>query len=134
MHELSVAQSLVEVTSGHLAKSGWKPGAERVSAVRIRIGPLAGVVAEALNTAFSVATVGTELQGSMLAIEWVDLAIWCPQCNAERVLVDTQQLLCPVCKARAARVVRGSELEVVSVEVVDAAADTGSSSEDPQAK
>lgn len=134
MHELSVAQSLVEVTISHLANSGWKPGTERVSAVTVRVGPLAGIVPGALNTAFSVAAVGTELQGAALVIEWVDLAIWCPQCDTERVLVNTQQLLCPVCKARASRVVRGSELEVISVEVVDAAADSGSSSEDPQAQ
>ena len=115
MHELSVAQQLVELVELQLADSG----SIEVNSVQLRIGPLSGVVPQALRFAYDAATAGTRLAGSALQIEEVEAAIFCHSCGQERTLPSIQRMRCPVCDAPAADVVRGRELEVVSVEVID---------------
>jgi hydrogenase nickel incorporation protein HypA/HybF len=115
MHELSVAQRLVELVSDELA---GEPSL-RVRSVRLRLGPLSGVVAEALLFAYDAATAGTALEGSTLEIERVTPAAFCPKCRKERELSNIQRLRCPVCHTPTPEVVRGRELEVLSVEVSD---------------
>ncbi|HEV7298975.1 MAG TPA: hydrogenase maturation nickel metallochaperone HypA [Tepidisphaeraceae bacterium] len=115
MHELSVAQELVELVELQLADSG----PIKVNSVLLRIGPLSGVVPQAMRFAYDAATAGTRLAGSSLQIEEVAPVIFCQPCNQERALPSIQRMRCPVCDAPAADVVRGRELEVVSVEVID---------------
>jgi hydrogenase nickel incorporation protein HypA/HybF len=115
MHELSVAQRLVEVVSETLEGTG----PVRVRSVRVRLGPLSGVVAQALRFAYDEAAAGSVLEGSALVIEEVRAAVFCPACNAERELESVQWLCCPVCGSATPDVVRGRELEVESVEVED---------------
>ena len=121
MHELSVAQSLVDLVSEELAGQG----PVRVTSVRLKLGPLSGVVAQALRSCYPEAASGTRLDGSVLHIEEVVPAVFCPRCDAERELPDFARLRCPVCDAPTPEVVRGREMEVVSVEVVDVPAPGG---------
>lgn len=115
MHELSVAQELVALVEAQL--SGGAP--VKVTNVRLRIGPLSGVVPQALRFAYDAAVTGTSLAGSTLQIDEVAPAIFCARCNAERPLASIQRLSCPTCGQPTPDVVRGRELEVVSVEVID---------------
>ncbi|MGH2667919.1 MAG: hydrogenase/urease maturation nickel metallochaperone HypA, partial [bacterium] len=59
MHELSVALSLVEVACEQAAALGI-----RVEALHMRVGVLAGVVKEALESSFDEAVAGTPLAGA----------------------------------------------------------------------
>jgi hydrogenase nickel incorporation protein HypA/HybF len=117
MHELSVAQHLVELIEHELRDAGRV----RVTAVLLRVGPLSGVEPAALRFAYDSATAGTMLAGSTLTIEDVRPAVFCETCSLERQIDSVQRLRCPVCDAPTPNLVRGRELEVVSVEVVDAA-------------
>ena len=127
MHELSVAQSLVELVGDELADQGRV----RVTSVRLKLGPLSGVVAQALRSCYGEAAAGTLLEGSVLHIEEVAAAVFCARCDAERELADFARLRCPVCGAPTPEVVRGRELEVVSVEVADAMADAAPDAAEP---
>ena len=98
-----------------------------MTALTTDIGPLSGVVAPALLFAYDAATEGTRLAGSVLEIEEVAPAVFCPRCDAERELPGIQRLRCPVCRSPEAKVVRGRELEVLSVEVTDASDDPAGS-------
>ena len=118
MHELSVAQQLVELVRAELQVDA--PSAQ-VRSVRLRLVPLSGVVAEALLFAYGAATEGTPLAGSSLEIEHVMPAVYCANCRRERELDNVQHLRCPVCLAPTPDMVRGRELEVVSVEVIEPA-------------
>ena len=115
MHELSVARDMVALIELQLA--GAAP--VRVTKVLLRVGPLSGVVPQALRFAYDAAVAGTSLAGSILQIDEVAPAVFCGRCGAERPLASVQRLRCPVCDAPTPDVVRGRELEVVSVEVVD---------------
>ena len=127
MHELSAAEHLVQVVTDELGDN-W-PG--QVVSVRLRVGPLAGVVPQALRFAYDAATAGTLLERSSLIIDEVPAAVYCPRCQRERDLPDVTQVRCPVCATPTPEIVRGRELEVVSVTVADAPARAPDEAEQP---
>lgn len=118
MHELSIALSLVELAS----EEAGRLGDVRVDAVHVRIGPLAGVVEEALRFSFDLAAAGSPVEGARLEIERVPLTVHCHRCEAERELPSAQRLRCPVCAELAYDIVSGRELELHALEVTDRAA------------
>ena len=65
MHELSIAVSIVDIAQEQLSRHGG----ERVRAVHLELGPLAGVAREALLFSFGLASEGTPVEGSQLIIE-----------------------------------------------------------------
>lgn len=115
MHEMSVAMSIVESVSDAVLSGEPR---QTVSAVYVRVGAMSGVIPEALAFAWDAATGGTRLDGSRLEIEAVPTAVYCPQCQADRELPG-QRLRCPVCHTRTPQVVRGRELDILSVEIHD---------------
>ena len=115
MHELSVALSLIDVVEEEAARH---PG--RVEAVHLRLGPLSGVIADALVPAFEMARTGTPLEGVRLLVEEVPIIIFCPHCQERRTVDSMQWFCCPVCDTPASQVVQGRELEVVALEMSDA--------------
>ena len=117
MHELSIARSLVELAAEQLGGHVVDRTGTKVAQLRVRVGVMSGVVAEALQSAFDVAVIGTVVEGAVLEIETVGLAVWCEQCQAERELSQTGMLRCPVCQSRTPKIVRGDELELTSIEI-----------------
>jgi len=65
MHELSIALEIIELAEEALSRHGG----ERVKAVYIQVGPLAGVTREALLFSFGIACEGTTVEGSSLLIQ-----------------------------------------------------------------
>jgi hydrogenase nickel incorporation protein HypA/HybF len=115
MHELSIAVSLIDVAAGEAARLG---GA-RVQALHVRLGPLSGVVREALEFSFDVAAAGTPIEGARLRIEEVPVRVFCADCSEERALPGVQPLRCPVCGGTTPEIVGGRECLLVALEVDD---------------
>src|SRR4051812_32108489 len=113
MHETSIIQSLIELVREQLADQG----PVRVTTVRLRVGPLAGVVSEALRFAFDAVAHGTPLEGARLDVEDAPLTAWCRVCLAERKLQSPQRLQCPVCGRPTPDVLTGKELELAWLEI-----------------
>ena len=113
MHELSIALSIVEGVEAE-AKARGIP---RVVAVHLKLGPLSGVVKEALLFSYSLAAEGTIAEGSRLEVQDCPVLIFCPRCLREVPPVSWQQLTCSFCDTPAARVVSGTDLEVLALEV-----------------
>lgn len=119
MHELSIAQSLIDLLNEQLADQ--LPA--RVVAVHVKVGELSGVVPAALASAFAVATQGTALGGAELKIESVAPRIWCDGCGSEQPAVSLQNMTCTVCGRPSADVRAGRELEVTQLEIVEESSD-----------
>jgi hydrogenase nickel incorporation protein HypA/HybF len=117
VHELSIAISLVEVAS----EKARELGDVQVDVLHLRLGPLAGVVREALEFSFGMAAEGTALAGARLEIEDVPLTVMCPRCAEPRELQGFP-LLCPVCETPTPEILHGRELELAALEVRDGAA------------
>ena len=115
MHELSIALSLLDVASEEAERLG-----ARVLGIRLRLGPLSGVVKEALASAYELAREGTAFADARLVIEEVPVVVYCPACRREQPAPSVQQLSCPDCGGPTPQVVSGRELEIVGLEVADA--------------
>ncbi len=92
-------------------------GVDRVTVVHVRLGALSGVVRDALLFSWDVATEGTVAAGSTLDIEDVPLVIFCAFCEDERSPIPGTGLVCPDCGNPSPRIVRGREMQLVSMEV-----------------
>ena len=115
MHELSIAISLVDLAAEELDRQG----APRAHAIHLRLGPLSGVGKEALISAYDLACEHTPLAGSRLVIEEVPVEIFCPECQRERPVESVQDMRCQVCGTPSAQVIRGRELELLAMEIID---------------
>jgi len=113
MHELSIAISVVEMAE----QEARRRGGVHVSAVYLKLGPLSGVVKEALLFSYGMSCEGTMLEGSQLVIEEAPVVVYCENCEAERSLSSIQAFFCPVCSTPAPKVIRGQELELVAMEI-----------------
>lgn len=107
--------SLVESLEQELARLGDLT----VTTVNLRIGALSGVVPEALEFSWEVASDESRLKGSKLSIETVDATGYCPQCREERTISNLQSFRCPVCLTPIEQVMGGHELEILTIEVLD---------------
>jgi len=118
MHELSIALSILDLVEEEAEQRGSEWGqASRVVAVHLKLGPLAGVVKEALVSAYEIAREGTPLARTELVIQEVPIIAYCPACSAERALASALDLCCPACGGPTSRIVSGRELEVVALEI-----------------
>jgi hydrogenase nickel incorporation protein HypA/HybF len=109
VHELSIAQAIVDVAARHA-------GGRRVERVQVRIGHLRQVVPSALAFSFELCAHGTAVDGAVLEIEHVPVGAVCRSCGADSEL-DGFPLACPACGGVAVDVVRGEELQVESLEL-----------------
>lgn len=108
MHELAIAQSVVDAV---LEQTQGR----RVLAVRLSVGRLAGVVADALEFSFDLVAQGTDLEGARLEIDQPEGLLHCRSCQADVPRADLI-LLCE-CGSADVEVRAGRELMLTSVEV-----------------
>lgn len=108
MHELAIAEGLVDAVTERL------PGA-RITAVRLEIGALSGVVADSLRFCFDLATEGTPLEGALLEIDEPVARCECRACGAG-FEPGGPIPLCP-CGSADVAVVSGQQLSLTSVKV-----------------
>ena len=111
MHELSIAQSLVE----SIRAEAVAHHATHVTRVGVRVGELSGVQADALKFSFDVIVKGTDLERAELDIERVPVRQRCERCARDFPVVD-YLLLCPEC-GEATRTVAGDELQMTYLEL-----------------
>lgn len=111
MHELSIAQSIVETAQASAVASN----ALSVTAVHLNLGELSGALEDALQFCYGLATANTILDGSRLVIERKPVIVFCHQCQALRTLPGIQSFRCPVCQEPSSDIRQGCELEISSI-------------------
>jgi hydrogenase nickel incorporation protein HypA/HybF len=122
VHELSIAQSLIEMA----CEAASREGADRVEKLFLRIGRMSGVVIEALQFSFELAAEGTACAGAILEIEDVPITVRCPQCDTVQTLSDSYHFCCPQCGTPTPDIVGGRELELTSLQIPAEATALGS--------
>jgi hydrogenase nickel incorporation protein HypA/HybF len=115
MHELSIALSILDVVEEEIERRG----SVRVETIHLKLGPLSGVVKEALLSAFELASEQTQFAQCSLVIEDVPISVYCPLCNAERPVRSMQSFYCADCGTPASAVVHGRELQVSALELTE---------------
>jgi hydrogenase nickel incorporation protein HypA/HybF len=115
MHELSIAQNLVQVATAAAAAAGISS----VEAVHLKLGVLSGVTEDALRFCYDIATQNTILEGSQIVIQAVPIVVLCPDCGSVE-LPSTQYFCCPLCGQAASELLSGRELEICGLTYDDA--------------
>jgi len=119
VHELSVVHSIV--TAAEEALAGHP--VQRVIEVRLRVGELSGVVEEALQFSFEIATQGTILSGARLVVDLLPVVIHCHNCHKDVELAGVQSFRCPHCGELSADLRQGRELAIESLEIEEVTPD-----------
>ncbi|NNM86751.1 MAG: hydrogenase maturation nickel metallochaperone HypA [Phycisphaerales bacterium] len=111
MHEMSLAVDLMELVKRYVPPSAY------LMTVTVRIGPMHGVVAEALQWAWSAVRGQSAWPQAKLVIETPPWRLSCPRCGRlwEPATVDEH---C-TCGSVHADIEGGDEFALVSVEVAD---------------
>lgn len=112
MHELSIAQNIIEIVS----KAVGEENLASIARIRMKIGVMAGVVPESLEFSFQALTTGTALAHAQLKIESVPFRIQCHECG--KISEDeTGIVVCPSCAAMNTTILSGNELFVSEIEL-----------------
>lgn len=108
MHELALAESIIDMVAEHAA-------GRCVERIKVEIGTLACVMPDALRFCFGLAAAGTVLEGAKLEIVEVRAAARCRACGGT-FFQDTFWTTCP-CGGRDFERLTGEELRVKEYEV-----------------
>ncbi len=112
MHELSIAQSIVEIAE----EEAKKAGALSVSKIELDIGLLAGIEFAAFDFAWPEATRNTVLEHAECVINKIPGKARCGACGHLFEMKEYFEL-CPACGAYDHEVIRGKELKIKSIEI-----------------
>lgn len=107
MHELSITQNVVATVEERIDG--------RVTGVRVEIGPLSGILPDAVRFCFDVVCEGTRLDGAWLEIVEPSALARCRRCGTEFQPKDLI-VLCD-CGSAEVTVLAGQELRITGVEV-----------------
>ena len=109
MHELAIADSVVQIASRHA-------GERRVTKVYLKVGHLRQVVPSALAFSFELVAQGTPVEGAELALEEIPVRGRCRECGTESQLTEFP-LQCAKCEGYDLEILEGEELYVESLEL-----------------
>jgi hydrogenase nickel incorporation protein HypA/HybF len=112
MHELSIAESILEAVRKELAS---RPGA-RPTRVGLRIGELAAVDVDSLTFCFEAVLKGTEWESLVLDARVCAQRRVCKDCGGEFAVVENNAS-CPECAGANTRMIGGDELDFDYLEV-----------------
>jgi hydrogenase nickel incorporation protein HypA/HybF len=121
VHELSLAIAIVDLVERHAS-------GRRVSVVNVKVGAMRQAVPRSLEFQFGFAARGSVCDGALLEQQLVAALFRCEDCGrewdpapppartADELIVSFR---CPDCASGRFKVVRGEELAVESIEIVD---------------
>lgn len=112
MHELSIVASLFEI----LEEKAREHNAVRITAVKLRVGRLSGVVPDLLGSAFDMFKKGTLADGASLEIEVIPFEFRCRSCGGESFR-DEPPYNCAVCGSPDLELLGGMDLVVEKIEI-----------------
>lgn len=115
MHELSLAEAMVEQVSAALEKENGG----RVTRLTVVIGALSGVEREAFEFAFPLAAEQTPLEHAELVVEERPVTVCCGACDAESH-PEPICLVCEHCGSMDVRITGGREFLVREMEILQA--------------
>lgn len=112
MHELALAEEIIQLVEAQARRDAFA----RVTRVRLVIGALAQVEAEALQFGFESVRRGTVADGATLEIDRPAGTAHCLACDSE-VPLERRGDACPRCGSSQVLITGGEELRVAELEV-----------------
>jgi hydrogenase nickel incorporation protein HypA/HybF len=114
MHELSVAQEIINIVNNYLPDNN----ATNVKAVKVKVGKLSNILTDSLTFCFEALTNESQLKGAKLEIVDVPVKVLCLGCNEESE-IENPVFACPKCRNNKLKMISGMELQVDEIELFD---------------
>jgi hydrogenase nickel incorporation protein HypA/HybF len=112
MHELSIAQAIVNQAVDLLNKEGGKS----IARVSLTIGVLSGIEEHSLRQVFTIACEDTPVQGAHLEIDVEQASVFCHDCNAA-VVVTPPFMVCATCMGSNVDIKSGRDMIIKQMEI-----------------
>ena len=112
MHEMSIAQSIIDIVNDTL-KENEK---ELLREIVVDIGELVAVVPDSLQFCYETIVNGTIYEKAELTINIIPLKINCNSCKVESK-IEKYSFICPECDSTNINVISGEELNIRYLEV-----------------
>ena len=112
MHELALAQGVIDIVKAEAEKQGF----ERVLEITLIVGEYSGIVPECLAEFFPIAAKGSPAEGAQLKTEALPASFRCADCGYEGA-VERREACCPACGSEAIKMTSGREFYVESLRV-----------------
>ncbi len=112
MHELSVTESILEVTLRH-AKSH---DAKKVTDIYLVLGDWSTIIDDSVQFHWDILSENTLASGARLHFERIPVELFCLDCANTYTPTD-KELICPKCEGSRVRVTKGDEFSIDSIEI-----------------
>lgn len=115
MHELGIMSRMLDMAVE--AAEQQAPGG-RILQIHVQVGPLSGVVVEALRFAFESLAPGSLAEGADLVIHETAPLFYCPDCKTTYT-TPIGNYHCPACHSTHGELRGGNEIQLQHIEVQD---------------
>jgi hydrogenase nickel incorporation protein HypA/HybF len=115
MHELSIAEALIEQVTAELDRAGQRGP---VKGIELAIGRMSGVHCGALRFGLELLAPGTVIEGAAVSIREPPAVSRCRACGAETE-IDDMVSECPRCHSPEIAIEQGREMLLESIELED---------------
>jgi hydrogenase nickel incorporation protein HypA/HybF len=112
MHELSVTESILEITVRHAQDAG----AIKVNDLYLVIGDLASIVDDSVQFYWEIISQGTLAEGAKLHFERIPPRMRCKDCELE-FQPEPGDLCCPTCNGIHLQVLAGEEFYLSAIDI-----------------
>ena len=114
MHELSVTESILEISLRHANNAH----AKHITNLYLVIGQLASIVDESVQFYWDIVSKGTIADGAELHFRRLPATLACLNCN-HQYTPDSAGFSCPNCNSDHVKVVSGDEFYMEAIDVED---------------
>ncbi|OIO74948.1 MAG: hydrogenase maturation nickel metallochaperone HypA [Zetaproteobacteria bacterium CG1_02_53_45] len=112
MHEMSLCESIIGIAEEQASVQHFS----KVKSIRLEIGKLSCVQADAMAFAFDAVAKNTILDGARLEIDEVPGKGWCAGCSTE-VEINQRYDGCPLCEYYPIEIRQGDAMRIKDMEV-----------------
>jgi hydrogenase nickel incorporation protein HypA/HybF len=112
MHELSIAQEIVEIIKQSVPNDQW----HLIISVKLELGIFSNILADSLLFCYEASVNNTEIEKAKLIIEEIPLTIHCQSCFSDTVSEDFL-FYCPKCLNPNISFLTGQEMKLTEIEL-----------------
>ena len=112
MHELSVTESILELTLEHARKAD----ASKVTGINLIIGQLSSLVDDSIQFYWDTISEDTICQGAKLTFTRIPAVLQCQDCQNEFSIAEEVKP-CPICGSYRSIIIHGEEFYLDSIEI-----------------
>jgi hydrogenase nickel incorporation protein HypA/HybF len=112
MHELSVTESILEISIRHAHQAN----AKRITNLYLVIGQLASIVDDSVQFYWDIVSKGTIADGAILHFKRLPATIACLDCN-HQYTPGNNGFSCPMCNSDHVKVISGDEFFMEAIDV-----------------